>query len=147
MGVLSNIVIADKSEARDIAECDTPARQWEGIELKTLDPVKLGTLWAILSSESGVEAVVELAGRFSLLYEVSDDGPWVYEVPCDLRNRLAELAAMNPEAVLPVARDWASTEELQDWEFEEVASVVYDICDLADSARLQGKDLLLWISL
>jgi hypothetical protein len=147
MSVLSDLLIADKAEAREIGECDTPVREWEGIELKALDPVRLSTLWAILTDVTGVESVVALTSRFTLLYEASDDGPWVSEVPCELRERLSPLAALEPEEIEPIARAWAATEEMQGWEYADVEETLREISDLADTARLMGKDLLLWISL
>jgi len=147
MGVLSDLVVSDQVEARQVGECDAPVREWDGIELKTVDPVKLGALWAILTNVSGVDAIVELAGRFPLLYEASDDGPWVYAIPRDLRVRLAELASMEPEEFRSIARRWASGEELRDWEYLDVEAVLQAIGTLADTARLRGNALLLWISL
>jgi hypothetical protein len=47
----------------------------------------------------------------------------------------------------PVAEAWAATDELEGWEYEEVEGVLRDVADLADIARLQDKDLLLWICL
>lgn len=147
MSVLSDLIIADPQEAQDVAQCDEPARDWEGIEIKTLDPVTLGSLWAILTKASEAEAVGKLVDQIALLHNVSDNGPWVYEIPRQLRDALAEVSGMETEEVQPVAEAWAATDELKGWEYEEVESVLREVADLADTARLLGKDLLLWICL
>src|SRR5262245_42105299 len=93
MGVLSDIVIADKSEAKAVGASRNPTAQWEGAAWKTIDPVKLGKLWSILKSEPlELERVMAKVRQIQLLHEASDDGPWVYLLPDQLRDALADLS-------------------------------------------------------
>ena len=148
MGVLSDLVIANPQEAQDVAQCDNPAREWEGIEIKTLDPVTLGSLWAILTKVSDDEAVGKLVDQIALLHEVSDNGPWVYTNPKPVERRPGgSIGHGSLRKCRPVAEAWAATDELECWEYEEVEAVLLEVADLADTARLQDKDLLMWICL
>jgi hypothetical protein len=146
MGVLSELVIAKESEAQDIADSDSPTRTRVGIVIKTLDPVKLGTLWAILEGigESRIDSRV---AQFKELHQASAEGPWVYGLPRQLRDLLSDLARQDDDEWGPIVRAWAATEELQDWSDLHAEEVLRDIADLADTARLEDKDLLLWMSL
>jgi len=54
---------------------------------------------------------------------------------------------MEPERLQAVTRQWSETEELEGWELEDVEFVLQEMADLADTARLQNKTLLLWLSL
>src|SRR6266566_5252179 len=93
MGVLSDIVIADKSEAEAIGASKNPSAEWEGAAWKTIDPVKLGTLWSILRGEPlDLDGVMAKVREIQLLHEASDDGPWVYHLPAPLRDALADLS-------------------------------------------------------
>jgi hypothetical protein len=148
MGVLSELVVADESDAEAIAASDNPTRDWDGISWKTIDAIKLSTLWAILGDSSlGVEEVMGRARQFPRLSRRTEDGPWVMGVPCRLIDLLAGLDGEDEARLVQVAEAWAVTEEFQGWEPSEVREVLRDIVDLADTARLEGKGLLLWMSL
>ncbi len=147
MGVLSALVIADPQEALDVAHCGEPTRDWDGFEIKTLDPVTLGSLWGILTKVSNAEAVGQLVDHIGLLHQVSENGPWVYGIPSQLRDTLAGVSGMEDNNVRPIAEEWAATDELEGWEYEDVEATIREVADLADTARLQDKQLLLWICL
>jgi hypothetical protein len=148
LGVLSELVIALKSEAHAVAECDSPSRDWHGVVWKGLDPITLASLWSILEGEElDVDNVVSRSSRIQLAVEDSNDGPWVFAIPEAMRDSLAELAAECEDKIEGVARAWAATDELKDWDYSDVAELLQDVIDLADGARLERKDLLLWISL
>jgi hypothetical protein len=148
MGVLSELVAAPKSEARLVAESDSPSRDWQGIVWKGLDQIKLASLWSILEGEQiEVDSVVASSERMELAANVSENGPWVFAIPEELRNLLADLAGKDDDRMRSVARAWASTDELKDWDHSDVTGLLQEVIDLADGARLAGNDLLLWICL
>ncbi|HEV3116798.1 MAG TPA: hypothetical protein VGY58_07075 [Gemmataceae bacterium] len=82
MGVLSELIAAPKSKARLVAESDSPSRDWQGIVWKSLDQIKLSSLWSILEGEQiEVHSVVASSERMELAAGVSENGPWVFAIP------------------------------------------------------------------
>lgn len=148
MGVLSSLVIAGRAEAEAVARSDVPSQNWEGIDCKGLDNVKLGTLWAILEGvQLSHDNVMRRIDQIETVAQLSEHGPWVYGIPRPLRDLLSELAGEEADAIQEKARNWATTDELRDWDNLEVETLLQDIADLADTAKLLGQDLLLWMSL
>jgi hypothetical protein len=148
MGVLSELVIASRSEAASVAESESPTRTWQGVVWKGLDQIKLASVWCLLDSEPlQVDNVVECSMQFELLAETTENGPWVFAVPSACRDKLAELSGDDEGEIQAVVRDWAATDELIDWDQSDVAELLQSIIQLADTAKLEGKDLLLWIDL
>jgi hypothetical protein len=144
MGVLTDIVIANESEAKAIATSSVPSREWPGIDAKGIDQVKLGTLWALLTGQDfKVESVVN---EFVTLHEVSEDGPWVFRVPPQIVKLLADL---DDERANTTALAWAATDEfvLAQWEGGAVRSILDELRSLARSANATSKSLLMWMSL
>lgn len=143
MGVLTDIVIADDREAASVVAAAVPSRQWQGMDAKGIDQVKLSTLWALLADrEFSVESVEE----FATLAEESEDGPWVFRVPRPLLDLLAQL---DTEQAHAKARAWAATEEftLDRWKGEDVERILDELRALAREAAAQNKSLLMWMSL
>src|SRR5262245_34533187 len=100
MGVLSELIIADRSEAQAVAAAESPTQTWQGFGWKVLDPVNCGSLWAILEGvDLDVDGVVDRAGKFDLLAGSTENSPWVHLVPIELRDLLADLAATEMETV------------------------------------------------
>jgi hypothetical protein len=148
MGVLAELVVAPKSEAVSVAESESPTRDWRGIVWKGLDQVKLGCLWCLVDREEiQVDNVVAHSEQFEMLAEVTENGPWVFAFPSEFSDKLAHLAGEAEEKIRAVGRDWAATDELRDWDQSEVADLLQDMVDLAETARLEAHDLLLWICL
>lgn len=142
MGVLTDIVIADHSEGQQLAEHSVPSKTWEGIDAKGIDPVKLGTLVAILSK---VEYQDEIIDEFELLASGSDDeGPWVMTTPSSLVDLLTSAADLDS-----VAERWAQTEEFQldQWSVSQVRETLGELAQLAVKAQEKGKPLIMWMSL
>src|SRR5262249_14015801 len=108
-----------------------------------MDTVKLGTLHAILTGtdydfQSMTDACVFNAGK---------GGPWVFQVPTDLVNRLA---ALDGEQLANTGAAWAATEEFspeyENWPPEAVQQRVADLAALARRAVDTKKALLMWVS-
>src|SRR5262249_37585936 len=117
MGGLSEIVVADRSEAQAITTSGGPTRDWQGNAWKKGDTILLGSLWAILENEVvQVDNVVDRSGRFTLLSQESENGPWVFLIPDSLRDLLADLSSADPEAFQQIAETWGATDELEAWE-------------------------------
>jgi hypothetical protein len=148
MGVLSDIIVADPSEAAAINAAEgAHLEQWPCLESRDIDPVKLGTLWQVLSggSPDDVDAVSAYM-MDTVLDQPTPSGPWVFLVPEPLT---AALAALGDAAQAPVAERWAATEEfvLDRWQVDDVRDYLRELVARARAARESGKSLLLWMSL
>jgi hypothetical protein len=147
MGVLSDLVVADVSEAQAVADSVEPAREWEGFTFKGLDHVKLCTLLSLVQTGSPQREFERYLDLIDPVSAPANDGPIVFAVREAEVRQLATIAAMEQDEFQRLARAWAETDELRDWSESEVSDLLRSVADLAESASLQGKCLLLWISL
>jgi hypothetical protein len=141
---LCDLIVADRNEAGAINQAGgSHLEKWTCLESNGIDPVKLGTLWAIVSA---IEFDPNFMGDNATLDQSSEDGPWVLLVPNSLVNAIAALDAPRANAV---AHDWAKTEEFQldAWSELDVIDYLQALIALARTSKAQEKDLLLWMSL
>jgi hypothetical protein len=82
---LIDFVVADRNDARQVCDSVCPSEDFRGIAAKGIDPVKLGTLHAIITETEYDPSIAS----GDPLCDGGDDGPWVIEVPKDLVQRLA----------------------------------------------------------
>ncbi len=148
MGVLSDIIIADRKDAASFnAAGGAHLEQWDGLESKGIDTIKLGALSQILHNRplDDINAVATFMMN-AVVDQASDDGPWVYLVPEELQLALAALDERRQQAA---AEKWATTEEfaLDGWLQEDVEEYFEDLVACARKARDLGKSLLLWMAL
>ena len=145
MGVLTDFVVAAPEDARRIGESTCPSREFNGLDAKGIDTVKLGTLYAILTGTPVSPAFMH--GKF-FLYSCSDEGPWVMLVPPDLVHRLA---ALRSDEIAEAATAWAATEEFLPkygkWPPGAVGDVLQRLAGLCRQATTEGKSLLMWMCL
>jgi hypothetical protein len=145
MGVLTDFVVAATSEAQRVGESHCPSRDFNGIEAKGIDPVKLSTLYAILTERPVDPAFMD---GDSCLYSRSDEGPWVLLVPADLVQRVAKLSAKEVSAT---ASDWSKTDEFSPkhgrWPPEVIEQWLEELARLCRQAVAEEKALLMWMSL
>jgi hypothetical protein len=148
MGVLSDIIIADRNEAAAINAADgAHLKRWACLQSKGIDTIKLGTLYQIVHDRS-----LDDMGFFAkfmqdaVLDQRSDEGPWVFLIPEELTSAVAALDEAKAEAV---TEKWAATEEfvLDRWQSADVEEYLQDLVAHARKAREAGKSLLLWMSL
>lgn len=146
MGVLSDLVLADRKDAQLIGDSGNPVAEFGGLEAKGIDGVLLGELYCILEgSPSTVDFVVGFIGE--VLYQASDEGPWVEEVPGAL---IEWLALLDDDDLYAVAAQWVTCEEiLLDGPCppEAVTGFLRDFAKLAQQAVEQQKSILLWTCL
>jgi hypothetical protein len=143
MGVLTDFVIADPSDAERVGESSYSSKDFGGLEAKGIDQVKLGTLYGILTGAPFNPSF--MGDDESLLYLASDAGPLVQLVPPDLVGRLASL---DDSELTRVAEKWAETEEfaLSRWSPETVEHWLTDLAAIARKTVAEGKSLLMWSS-
>lgn len=143
MGLLTDIVVADETEAVAIAESPVPSQKWPGVDVEGIDVIKLGLLWAELSHQVYDP---ELVTAFSELHTASDEGPWVLRVPEPLAQLLADV---NDATAASAAEVLVTKEEFEPdgWTVQDVRDVVVELGVLARQALGAGKSLVMWTSL
>ena len=142
MGVLTDLVIADEDDANRIAHSQYPLGEFTGIDIKGIDSVKLTTLHSILSGMP----FEDLLAQYKPVIEASEDGPWVFLLPNDIVERLANL---DESGITNISDQWGITEEFQldRWSQNDVTTVLNDIVNLTRQASAQGKHVFAWMSL
>jgi len=141
---LTDFVIADTKDARRVCDSSCPCEEFNGMDAKGIDPVKLGTLHAILTNTVFDPSVT--TGK--PLCDGGDEGPWVIEVPINLVQRLAEL---DSKGISAAAAKWAKTEEFSpqydNWPSEAVHETLLEFAKLCGQATAAKKSVLMWVSL
>jgi hypothetical protein len=144
MGVLTDFVVTDRQDAQRVCDSDCPCKDFDGLDAKGIDTVKLGALYAILFGK-------EFDATFMLdssLCSGRDEGPWVFAVPTELVERLARLTAKQLQSV---AAMWAATEQFSpkydNWPAEAVRQILEELVGLCRRAVAERKDVLMWMCL
>jgi hypothetical protein len=142
MGVLTDFVVADPGEAQRVCDSACPSQDFKGMDAKGIDPMKLGTLYAVLTGK-------DLDASFISGNPLSSRGErWVMQVPVDLVQRLAKLDAKQLQAA---AACWAETEEFSpkydNWPPQAVHQVLEELAQLCLRAVAERKGVLMWMSL
>jgi hypothetical protein len=107
-GIFAGLFVAapEAVEAWDLS--GVTSSDWPALEFKRLDPVRLGSLEAILTGR----AYADIAGeeRPGLVRNGGADGPWITIVRPALVNALAVLT---PDGASTAAGAWADTDEFK----------------------------------
>ena len=140
MGLLTDVFAATESQVRGLSPDDLPGELFPTVKAKSLDPVKFSTLENILVG-TGVQRAV---GKQVLVYQASDEGPWVIRISAELFEMLATL---DQNQVKNAAQRWSQTDELiaDRWSEPEVHEVLTKIVDLARQAQANGQRLFVWV--
>ena len=143
MGLLTDFVVADRCDARRVCGSPNPSRDFGGLDGKGLDTGKLGTLYAVLTGGAFNPAFIS-----DTLCSGGEEGPWVFEVPPDLVQRLAGLT---PSEWEEAGRRWAATEEFSprydNWPAQRVLQQLGDPAAICQQAAGEGKAVLMWMCL
>ena len=143
MGVLTELVIADKSEAETIAASFSPSEHWKGIDAKGHSEITLGLLLCVLRGEEFDEAIHE---EFPLLAQASEEGPWIFETPNDLTVRLNRL---DDSEIPSVASGWLTMgeDDLRGFDKDYAEGFIREFKLLAAESIARQKPVLMWMSL
>jgi hypothetical protein len=143
MGILTDLVVADESEAEAVAGSGGPLERWSGIDAKGIDQVKLGMLLSIMAGEPYRSSLV---GEFVQLAEDSEDGPWVFRVP---PRPVSSLSKIKDDELGRLSERWLAVEEFADsgYDLATVTEVVASLRELSKRALSEGKGLLMWMCL
>jgi hypothetical protein len=112
-------------------------------EFKRVDPVKLGTLQAMLC---GGELLLGIEDRPALLANPQEADEWMLRLTDALVQELAGLTKAQRKAL---AKRWSETEEFQveGWAAEDAALVIEALSDLASKATQEQKSVYVWMRL
>ena len=121
----------------ELLSSDNVHSQFPWIDIKGLDNVTLESLYTIVSRQSQ-------EGSLMLISEGSPEGPWVFTLPIEFADLLADLKEKD---IATVVAEWIKTEEMQSG--GDLTAIVTerlnDIIELASKAKNQDKGLLmLW---
>jgi hypothetical protein len=143
VGVLTDFVVANHRDANRVCASDCPSQDFAGLDAKGIDTVKLGTLHAILTDGDFDPSFMSQS-----LCSGGKDGPWVFEVPLDLVQKLSALTARQLKAA---GKKWAATEEFSpkydNWPAEAVQQMLRDLAALCKQAHAEGKTVFMWMCL
>jgi hypothetical protein len=159
MGILSDFIVADPSQARSIG-AGVDRRGWPTIQSKGLTVLEAGLLhFALVGQDAAAQVSPSRFVRnpftkkeqpvtvlrayiegFRCLEE--NDLGLVHELPASLVEEVA-----NADDLRGVAERWAAFEELRGAGCDYLAEFLVELQALARLARTQGTSLLLWTSL
>lgn len=143
MGILTDFVIAKKTDAEAIGRSSRPSNDWPTLEAKSVDLVKLSMLYCAVVNSCYSSAV---ASSFQFVGGNQDEGPWVFQFPTHVLTAIASI----PEKDLAlVAFKWAHTEQMQadGWCTADAAEFIGCLRRQARQAMSADSLLFLWLSL
>lgn len=143
MAILTDIIVAQATDAPAIIAEWPGEKRWPALETTGLDYLLLSELAAALK-EKALANTIETLDPSSSANEA--DGPWLYILPIELRDRMADLL---PADVGAVATGWSKGEEAVNRGLApaDAERMVQAIQKLAIRARDEGKPMMLWISM
>ncbi len=141
MGVLTDLIIADKSEAERIANSSAPCSEWSGFDAKGHSEITLGYLLCILRGEDYDETVSD---EFPFLAQASEEGAWVFELPNDL---VVGLNNLSDGQIPKIISQWLETEEMQSADSDYAENFIKDLKSLATESISRQKSILMWMCL
>lgn len=158
MGILSDFLVADPSEANEV-QGTADHRRWPVQQSNGFTVLEVAWLHFAITGEDADaaaiprrvvtnpftkrEQVVSALAQYSDFPCLADTGEsWLHRLPDGLVDELADLTDLSS-----VAERWASCEELQGAESATLANVLVELQRLARLARSSKKALLLWTSL
>jgi hypothetical protein len=140
---LAGAFVSNDDSVKSIAATTLPWRDLGGIDVKSIDVVKLGQLHALMTGKTFQDVLPEFLPE---AHVVSDDGPWVYRFPITLQ---ASLAALREPELSQLAERWSKIREfeLDRIPAQRVTAILGDFVRLAQTAEGRAERLYLWNSL
>jgi hypothetical protein len=144
MASRANLVIVDPSELLNMACSADSAGRWPGHTFDGLNAIKLCALLSLLKGGSP-DATGENHTAVSVRrrQRSDDEHPGVSTVPPEDIAELAMTAAMEETELDRLAMDCGAAEAFSDWSEWEVSDLLRRIGDLAETAMLHEKCLVL----
>ena len=146
MGFQTDILIADLDEAQAVADSDSPTAGRDGFSFTGFDRVQLCTLLSLLKSGTSDAQFDRYLDPIDVVRSSTDEWPVVSVVKPEQVAELATAASLEDGEFEKLAASWAATEEFEGWANSDVRDLLRELADLADTAALQGKCLMIWQS-
>jgi hypothetical protein len=146
MGYQTDVLIANCEEAQSVADSDSPTDDREGFTFNGFDRVQLCTLLSLTNCGNCEAQFDRYLDAIDVVSSSTDEWPVVSVVKPELVAELADVAEREEDEFNRLAESWAATEEFAGWESQDVHDLLRDLTDLADSAKLNGKCLMIWHS-
>jgi hypothetical protein len=146
VGVQTDVVIAGLDEAQAVARSDCPAADRAGFTFNGFDRVQLCTLLSLLRAGRPDVEFENYLDRIEVVSAFSGESPAVSVVPPEMVALVARVAGLDGTQFEALAATWAATEEFAGWSGSDVRELLRELGDLAESALLEGKCLLIWQS-
>lgn len=137
MSVLAHLYVSTPDKALEYDESQE-APENERAELKGLTYIEFSTLWAIIEGKDWEEDHMD---SFEILLEKDHGERMIFRCP-DAFVTLA--AGMDDAAVTEAAEEWAETDELEDWEPEDLTEVIEELRRVANVSKTSKRGLYLW---
>jgi hypothetical protein len=147
VGVQTDVVIADIEDAQAIADSGTPTSDWQGFTYNGFHNVQLCTLLSLLKTNRPDTEFDKFLNLIECVSVPTGEGPLVYAIKPEQVAELAPVARLDDPEFETLASSWHSTEEFVGWSNSDVQELLRELGDLAGSALLQGKCLMIWQSL
>jgi hypothetical protein len=143
MGLLTDFFVATSDEVRTADWNSDPLRGFPSILMKRIDPVKIGTLDAILTDVAYQQLQPEWMNP---IWESPTGESWVFQVPESLNRLLVQLDSVQ---IKMIAEKWCATDELKIDSFssDDAEWVISNLASLAKKGDKQGRWLYVRISL
>ncbi len=147
MGVQCDLIIADLSEAQSVVASDGPAQDWDGFTFNGLHSVQLCTLLSLLDCGDPLQHFDRYLDSISVVADEADGARVVCAIQPSEVSQLATIAPMEDDEFKQLAAAWSRTNEFDGWTADDVNELLRLIGDLAETAAIENKSLLLWTSL
>lgn len=142
MGVLTDFVVANESEATEVAKAHGDSPRWKRWDCKGIDNILLAGLYEALTDRPADETMDEV----EQIAEGGDDGPWVYLVP---RQWIEAIAGIDDDHMVAASRAWALFDEWAERGEPEpdLSEYVKSLREASRTARDSDQALLMWMCL
>lgn len=143
MAVLTDIIIAPAADVPAIIHEWPGKKRWSAFETSGLDWLVLADLASALLQPGIARSIEE---QDPSAEADSSDGPWLYVLPTEFRDRIADIGATELDAV---AAAWSGGEEASNrgLDTEPAKRLLLEIRRMAVQARSEQKPILLWVSM
>jgi hypothetical protein len=146
MGFQTDVLIADVDEAQAVADSDSPTTVRDGFTFTGFDRVQLCSLLSLLRSDSAEAYFDRYLDSIDVVRSSTDDWPVVSVIKPEQVEELAAVASLGAPEFERLAASWGATEEFEGWAGSDIRDLLRELADLADTARLQHKCVMIWQS-
>ncbi|MBN8447352.1 MAG: hypothetical protein J0M22_17950 [Gammaproteobacteria bacterium] len=142
MSVISTLVLSAAGQGPAIGSVDN-LTGFMHVELPSLDPLKLLTLYTIVTK---LEFDDEMIAMFPLVGGDEEEGPWVVSIPQEFVGALTNISDGD---INDFASEWSETDELaaEDWSLEQSSFVIEILKKFSKIAVTTAQQMYLRIDL